>query len=108
MLVDEDGLPIQEFYVSIGIHWDGIKKCRTTVHGFREGTSYEWMLDHFKRWLRCKGDVVEDPRLGKVIQLQGNQGLDVGKCVVNSRFACRQQVSILEFDGQYKLINKVW
>ncbi|TXG67593.1 hypothetical protein EZV62_008868 [Acer yangbiense] len=72
--IDEDGrLDVRrfDFYVGICIHYDG-KKTLTSVRGFREGVSYEWMLNFMKGFLRCRGNVVDHKVLGKIILLQGD------------------------------------
>ncbi|KAK0601977.1 hypothetical protein LWI29_029243 [Acer saccharum] len=96
--IDEDGrLDVRrfDFYVGICIHYDG-KKTLTSVSGFREGVSYEWMLNFMKGFLRCRGNVVDHKVLGKIILLQGDWSKDVQNLLVNHHHAERDQVYVTE------------
>ncbi|KAH1032607.1 hypothetical protein J1N35_044781 [Gossypium stocksii] len=82
-------------YVHIRIQQRNGRKSLTTVQGLKKEFSYNKILKDLKKEFCCNGTVVQDPELGQVIQLQGDQRKNVStflvqvihKCVFES-FSC--------------------
>ncbi|TYG96177.1 hypothetical protein ES288_A11G327600v1 [Gossypium darwinii] len=60
----------------------GTKKSLTTVQGLKKEFSYNKILKDLKKEFCCNGTVVQDPELGQVIQLQGDQRKNVSTFLV--------------------------
>lgn len=76
-------------YVHIRIQQRNGKKSLTTVQGLKQQYDYKKVLKALKKEFCCNGTVVDDPELGQVIQLQGDQ-----------------RKNVLEFLTQEKLVKK--
>lgn len=64
-------------YVHIRIQQRNGKKSLTTVQGLKKSYDYKKVLKALKKEFCCNGTVVDDPELGQVIQLQGDQRKNV-------------------------------
>ncbi|KAL9264495.1 translation factor SUI1-like protein [Drosera capensis] len=64
-------------YVHIRIQQRNGRKSLTTVQGLKKDFSYSKILKDLKKEFCCNGTVVQDPELGQVIQLQGDQRKNV-------------------------------
>ncbi|PAV23988.1 eukaryotic translation initiation factor 1 [Pyrrhoderma noxium] len=69
---DED-VGSQAENIHIRIQQRNGRKTLTTLQGIGEEYDLKKILKEFKREFACNGTIVEDPELGKVIQLQGDQ-----------------------------------
>ncbi|MCO5583613.1 hypothetical protein L7F22_037526 [Adiantum nelumboides] len=58
------------------------RKSLTTVQGLKKEFNYTKILKDFKEEFCCNGTVVQDPELGQVIQLQGDQRKNVSQFLV--------------------------
>ena len=72
------------------------RKSLTTVQGLKKEFNYNKILKDLKKEFCCNGVVVQDPELGQVIQLQGDQRKNVSNFLVQ---VCTQSdaVAILRF-----------
>jgi translation initiation factor 1 len=61
------------------------RKALTTVQGLPKKFSPEKILKSLKKKLACNGNVVDDPKMGEVIQLQGDQRKDVYEFLVDKK-----------------------
>ncbi|TYG47406.1 hypothetical protein ES288_D11G336000v1 [Gossypium darwinii] len=68
-------------YVHIRIQQRNGRKSLTTVQGLKKEFSYNKILKDLKEFC-CNGTVVQDPELGQVIQLQGDQRKNVSTFLV--------------------------
>ncbi|VFQ82538.1 unnamed protein product [Cuscuta campestris] len=84
-------------YVHIRIQQRNGKKSLTTVQGLKEAFSYNKILKDLKKEFCCNGTVVQDPELGKVIQLQGDQRKNVSQFLVNAGILKKDQIKIHGF-----------
>ncbi|CAL5408413.1 unnamed protein product [Camellia sinensis] len=69
-------------YVHIRIQQRNGRKSLTTVQGLKKEFSYNKILKDLKKEFCCNGTVVQDPELGQVIQLQGDQRKNVSAFLV--------------------------
>ncbi|XP_063946512.1 protein translation factor SUI1 homolog 1 isoform X1 [Daucus carota subsp. sativus] len=69
----EDSSAGSKEYVHIRIQQRNGRKSLTTVQGLKKEFSYNKILKDLKKEFCCNGTVVQDPELGQVIQLQGDQ-----------------------------------
>ncbi|KAM7530769.1 hypothetical protein LguiB_034179 [Lonicera macranthoides] len=69
-------------YVHIRIQQRNGRKSLTTVQGLKKEFSYNKILKDLKKEFCCNGTVVQDPELGQVIQLQGDQRKNVSTFLV--------------------------
>ncbi|RWW78237.1 hypothetical protein BHE74_00013539 [Ensete ventricosum] len=69
-------------YVHIRVQQRNGRKSLTTVQGLKKEFSYNKILKDLKKEFCCNGTVVQDPELGQVIQLQGDQRKNVSSFLV--------------------------
>uniref|UniRef100_A0A7S0RAI2 SUI1 domain-containing protein n=1 Tax=Pyramimonas obovata TaxID=1411642 RepID=A0A7S0RAI2_9CHLO len=72
-------------YIHVRVQQRNGRKSLTTVQGIEGGFDYKKVLKAFKKEFCCNGTVVEDPELGKVIQLQGDQRKNVHQFLVSEK-----------------------
>uniref|UniRef100_A0A0D9YG14 Protein translation factor SUI1 homolog n=1 Tax=Oryza glumipatula TaxID=40148 RepID=A0A0D9YG14_9ORYZ len=73
-------------YVHVRIQQRNGRKSLTTVQGLKKEYSYNKILKDLKKEFCCNGTVVQDPELGQVIQLQGDQRKNVATFLVQIAF----------------------
>ncbi|KAB2603184.1 translation factor SUI1 2-like [Pyrus ussuriensis x Pyrus communis] len=73
------------------------KKCLTIVEGLKEDLDFKKKLKDLKREFCCNGNVIEDKKLGKIIQLQGDQRNKVLQFLVDANIADKEQIKIHGF-----------
>lgn len=69
-------------YVHIRVQQRNGRKSLTTVQGLKKEFNYNKILKDLKKEFCCNGVVVQDPELGQVIQLQGDQRKNVTKFLI--------------------------
>ncbi|KAG6768653.1 hypothetical protein POTOM_027580 [Populus tomentosa] len=69
-------------YVHVRVQQRNGRKSLTTVQGLKKEYSYNKILKDLKKEFCCNGTVVQDPELGQVIQLQGDQRKNVSTFLV--------------------------
>lgn len=69
-------------YVHIRIQQRNGRKSLTTIQGLKKDFNYNRILKDVKKEFCCNGTVVQDPELGQVIQLQGDQRKNVSTFLV--------------------------
>ncbi|BBN13092.1 translation initiation factor 1 [Marchantia polymorpha subsp. ruderalis] len=69
-------------YVHVRVQQRNGRKSLTTVQGLKKEFNYNKILKDFKKEFCCNGTVVQDPELGQVIQLQGDQRKNVSQFLV--------------------------
>ncbi|KAJ5219868.1 Eukaryotic translation initiation factor SUI1 [Penicillium chermesinum] len=65
--------PKTENYIHIRIQQRNGRKTLTTIQGLGDGRNHKAILKKMKADFACNGNIVNDPEMGKVIQLQGDQ-----------------------------------
>ncbi|KAJ9562955.1 hypothetical protein OSB04_008115 [Centaurea solstitialis] len=73
------------------------RKSLTTVQGLKKEFSYNKILKDLKKEFCCNGTVVQDPELGKVIQLQGDQRKNVSTFLVQAGIVKKEHIKIHGF-----------
>ncbi|RZC46280.1 hypothetical protein C5167_039221 [Papaver somniferum] len=84
-------------YVHIRIQQRNGRKSLTTVQGLRKEFSYNKILKDLKKEFCCNGTVVQDPELGQVIQLQGDQRKNVSTFLVQAGIVKKESIKIHGF-----------
>lgn len=81
-------------YVHVRIQQRNGRKSLTTVQGLKKEFSYNKILKDLKKEFCCNGTVVQDPELGQVIQLQGDQRKNVATFLVQAGIAKKELIKI--------------
>ncbi|KAK4286253.1 hypothetical protein QN277_002834 [Acacia crassicarpa] len=84
-------------YVHVRIQQRNGRKSLTTVQGLKKEYSYSKILKDLKKEFCCNGNVVQDPELGQVIQLQGDQRKNVSSFLVEAGIVKKEQIKIHGF-----------
>ncbi|KAK1581379.1 hypothetical protein Q3G72_005555 [Acer saccharum] len=93
----KDSAPGAKGYVHLRVQQRNGKKCLTTVQGLREDFSYQKILKDLKKEFCCNGNVVQDKVMGKVLQLQGDQRMNVLNFLVKGKIVDKEQIKIHGF-----------
>ena len=84
-------------YVHVRIQQRNGRKSLTTVQGLKKEFSYSKILKDLKKEFCCNGTVVQDPELGQVIQLQGDQRKNVSTFLVQAGIVKKEHIKIHGF-----------
>ncbi|WVZ66150.1 hypothetical protein U9M48_015416 [Paspalum notatum var. saurae] len=84
-------------YVHVRIQQRNGRKSLTTVQGLKKEFSYSKILKDLKKEFCCNGTVVQDPELGQVIQLQGDQRKNVSNFLVQAGIVKKEHIKIHGF-----------
>ncbi|KAG6423826.1 hypothetical protein SASPL_114229 [Salvia splendens] len=84
-------------YVHIRVQQRNGRKSLTTVQGLKKEFSYNKILKDLKKEFCCNGTVVQDPELGQVIQLQGDQRKNVSTFLVQAGIVKKDYIKIHGF-----------
>ncbi|KAK2379920.1 Translation initiation factor SUI1 family protein [Trifolium repens] len=84
-------------YVHVRVQQRNGRKSLTTVQGLKKEFSYSKILKDLKKEFCCNGTVVEDPELGQVIQLQGDQRKNVSTFLVQAGIVKKENIKIHGF-----------
>ncbi|CAI9772877.1 unnamed protein product [Fraxinus pennsylvanica] len=84
-------------YVHIRVQQRNGRKSLTTVQGLKKEFSYNKILKDLKKEFCCNGTVVQDPELGKVIQLQGDQRKNVSSFLIQAGIVKKENIKIHGF-----------
>ncbi|CAA2946638.1 translation factor SUI1 homolog [Olea europaea subsp. europaea] len=84
-------------YVHIRVQQRNGRKSLTTVQGLKKEFSYNKILKDLKKEFCCNGTVVQDPELGQVIQLQGDQRKNVSAFLVQAGIVKKEHIKIHGF-----------
>lgn len=95
--VDKDGSNDAGDYVHIRVQQRNGKKSLTTVQGLKQAYDYKKVLKELKKEFCCNGNVVDDPELGQVIQLQGDQRKNVQDFLTKNKLVKKDQLKIHGF-----------
>ncbi|KAK6793359.1 hypothetical protein RDI58_006812 [Solanum bulbocastanum] len=81
-------------YVHIRVQQRNGRKSLTTVQGLKKEFSYNKILKDLKKEFCCNGTVVQDPELGQVIQLQGDQRKNVSTFLIQAGIVKKDNIKI--------------
>ena len=84
-------------YVHIRVQQRNGRKSLTTVQGLKKDYNYNKILKDLKKEFCCNGVVVQDPELGQVIQLQGDQRKNVSNFLVQAGIVKKDLIKIHGF-----------
>ncbi|CAD6223618.1 unnamed protein product [Miscanthus lutarioriparius] len=84
-------------YIHVRIQQRNGRKSLTTVQGLKKEFSYSKILKDLKKEFCCNGTVVQDPELGQVIQLQGDQRKNVSNFLVQAGIVKKEHIKIHGF-----------
>ncbi|KAJ6795280.1 protein translation factor SUI1-like protein [Iris pallida] len=84
-------------YVHVRIQQRNGRNSLTTVQGLKKEFSYSKILKDLKKEFCCNGTVVQDPELGQVIQLQGDQRKNVSSFLVQAGIVKKDKIKIHGF-----------
>ncbi|PSS14425.1 Protein translation factor like [Actinidia chinensis var. chinensis] len=84
-------------YVHVRTQQRNGRKSLTTVQGLKKEFSYNKILKDLKKEFCCNGTVVQDPELGQVIQLQGDQRKNVSTFLVQAGIVKKEHIKIHGF-----------
>ena len=93
----EDSAVGAKEYVHVRIQQRNGRKSLTTVQGLRKEYSYNKILKDLKKEFCCNGTVVQDPELGQVIQLQGDQRKNVSTFLVQAGIVKKEHIKLHGF-----------
>ncbi|CAM8949795.1 unnamed protein product [Rhodiola kirilowii] len=93
----DDGSAGTKEYVHVRVQQRNGRKSLTTVQGLKKEFSYNRILKDLKKEFCCNGTVVEDPELGQVIQLQGDQRKNVSNFLVQAGIVKKEHIKIHGF-----------
>jgi translation initiation factor 1 len=72
-------------------------KTLTTIQGLNPKLDFKKLLKAFKKEFCCNGTIVDDPELGKILQLTGDQRSTVSKFLVEEGIASKSNIKIHGF-----------
>ncbi|XP_073311730.1 protein translation factor SUI1 homolog isoform X1 [Primulina huaijiensis] len=84
-------------YVHVRVQQRNGRKSLTTVQGLNKEFSYNKILKDLKKEFCCNGTVVQDPELGQVIQLQGDQRKNVSSFLIQAGIVKKEHIKIHGF-----------
>ncbi|MQM20912.1 hypothetical protein Taro_053942 [Colocasia esculenta] len=93
---DDSGAGSKE-YVHVRTQQRNGRKSLTTVQGLKKEFSYTKILKDLKKEFCCNGTVVQDPELGQVIQLQGDQRKNVSTFLIQAGIVKKEHIKIHGF-----------
>lgn len=70
------------------------RKCITTVEGLADDLDLNKITRALKKTFQCNGSVTEDPELGEIIQLSGDQRTNVREFFVDQEVCFEDQIVI--------------
>ena len=84
-------------YVHVRVQQRNGRKSLTTVQGLKKEFSYNKILKDLKKEFCCNGTVVQDPELGQVIQLQGDQRKNVSTFLIQAGIVKKENIKLHGF-----------
>jgi translation initiation factor 1 len=73
------------------------RKTLTTIQGLPASMDPKRALKAFKKGFACNGTIVEDPELGEVIQLSGDQRQKVASVLVEEGICTKEEIRLHGF-----------
>jgi len=95
--LEESGSRPQDSYIHIRIQQRNGRKTLTTVQGIDENHNMKLLIRKCKKLFACNGTIIEDPGMGTVIQLQGDQRQGIQKLLIQCNIATAETIKIHGF-----------
>lgn len=73
------------------------RKTITTLEGLSDQYDKEKMIKVLKKTWGCNGTIINDPKLGNILQLQGDQRIKLKEFLISERVADSSQIWIHGF-----------
>ena len=70
------------------------RKSLTTIQGINPKINKKVILKECKKKFNCNGTIVDDPELGQVIQLQGDQRKLVAQFLIDEKIAKKDVIKV--------------
>eukprot|EP01071_Lankesteria_metandrocarpae_P005769 Lankesteria_metandrocarpae@DN4121_c0_g1_i3.p1 len=70
------------------------RKTLTTIQGLGPNFDSHKICKHFKKVFNCNGTVIENPEMGLIIQLQGDQRKKVADFLFDEGIASREDIKV--------------
>jgi len=83
-LADSADVGSQADYIHIRIQQRNGRKTLTTLQGLPKQYDSKKLLKAFKKEFACNGTLVDDPEMGEVIQLQGDQRTKISTFLIEN------------------------
>ncbi|CAO3676591.1 unnamed protein product [Rhizopus stolonifer] len=97
--IDEDNRTIQESSknIHLRIQQRNGRKTLTTLQGLPKEYNTKKILKSFKKEFACSGTLVDDPELGNILQLTGDQRIKIAEFLVAEGIAKKADIKIHGF-----------
>ncbi|KAL9650946.1 hypothetical protein ABK040_015049 [Willaertia magna] len=73
------------------------KKCITTIEGLPKNFKFKKLLSSVKHKFCCNGTIVEDEKVGKVLQLSGDQRNNVTEFMLEEGIVTKETLKVHGF-----------
>ncbi|KXN82582.1 Eukaryotic translation initiation factor eIF-1, partial [Leucoagaricus sp. SymC.cos] len=83
-LAETEDVGSQADYIHIRIQQRNGRKTLTTLQGLSKNYDMKKLLKTFKKEFACNGTVVDDEKMGQVIQLQGDQRAKISNFLIEN------------------------
>ena len=93
----QDSGPSQEGFIHIRIQQRNGRKTLTTVQGIADDYDKKKLVKVCKKEFACNGTVVEHPEYGEVLQLQGDQRVNICDFLIKVGLAKKEQLKVHGF-----------
>ena len=70
------------------------RKCITTVEGIAEDLDISEITKALKKTFKCNGSVLQDPKLGEILQLSGDQRTNIREFFIDQEVCHEDQIVI--------------
>ncbi|CEG73703.1 Eukaryotic translation initiation factor eIF-1 [Rhizopus azygosporus] len=97
--VDEDNKPAAQGAknIHLRVQQRNGRKTLTTLQGLPKEYDAKKILKSFKKEFACNGTIVEDPELGQILQLSGDQRLKIAEFLVSENIAKKTDIKVHGF-----------
>ena len=85
---------MQSGYIHIRTQQRNGRKSLTTVQGVNPKNNKKVILKECKKKFNCNGTIVDDPELGDIIQLQGDQRKLVAQFLIDEKIAKKDVIKV--------------
>ena len=85
---------VQDKYIHIRTQQRNGRKSLTTLQGINPKINKKIILKECKKKFNCNGTLVDEPDLGQVIQLQGDQRKVVAQFLIDEKIAKRDVIKV--------------
>ncbi|CAG9464084.1 unnamed protein product [Pedinophyceae sp. YPF-701] len=86
-----------EEYIHIRVQQRNGRKSLTTIQGLATQYDKKKILKALRKDFCCNGAIIEDPKYGQVIQLQGDQRKNVATFLVDTKITKKDMIKIHGF-----------